>query len=528
MGPKEFWPKLQINKKDIESCVESEAKCIYQLACFVKSSPLIDLNNYSNFDKVVRVTSWVRRFVNNCRSSANKLVGPLTTKELNDSEIYWIRVVQQDHFAEEISLLKNGKSIKNTSTLFQLNPKLDNNDLLCVSSRLQYANCCDTSRKNPWIIPPKTKLAELLIIKCHKKVFHSGLSSTFTELRERFFIIRGRQLVKSIIRSCLICKRFSVKPASQVEAPLPADRVQSAPPFEVTGLDFAGPLYVKESNAKCYILVCTCATTRAIHLEIVSSLATEHFLLAFRRFISRRGVPSVVYSDNAQTFKKANSELRALWHTISHPSVREFYGQKGINWKYIVERAPWWGGFWERMVQSVKGPLRKTLGRASLTSEELETTLIEIEAMLNSRPITYVYNDPNDPEPLTPSHFLLGKRLISLPVSNLSYNFVSNRKDLIKRVRYRRKLLEYYWNRWRREYLLALRAVPAGKIANNLEVGDVVLLGDVKLPRNMWTLGIITNTFPGRDKRVRACEVRLGSGQSIRRPIQLLYPLEIT
>ncbi|GFR13362.1 integrase catalytic domain-containing protein [Trichonephila clavata] len=245
-------------------------------------------------------------------------------------------------------------------------------------------------------------------------MLHSGVADTLIQVREKYWIPKGRQIIKSIIRKCFICKKFNSRLGMQITAPLPRDRIEQSPPFAVTGLDFAGPIFVKNSKEKFYILLCTCAVTRSLHLELVTSLTTEPFLLAFRRFISRRGLCTAIYSNNARTFKRAEIELRRLWTIINHPDVKEFCASKGVKWKYIIERGAWWGGFYERIVRSVKTILRKVIGKSSLTSEELETVLCEIEAVLNSRPITYIDSDSTGNFPLTPSHFLLGRRLTSL------------------------------------------------------------------------------------------------------------------
>ncbi|GBM82347.1 hypothetical protein AVEN_54779-1 [Araneus ventricosus] len=189
-------------------------------------------------------------------------------------------------------------------------------------------------------------------------------------------------------------------------APLRENRIQAIYPFENVGIDFAGPLYTMNTD-KVYIALFTCAVTRAIHLEVVSSLSTEHFLLAFCRFISRRGI--------CRTVKSADIELKRLYMNISDPEAQNYFGKKGIKWQYIVERAAWWGGYWERMVQMTKVAVRKILGKALVTSEELQTILAEIEAIINSRPLTYVYNEPDEPFPLTTANFLTGRRLTVLP-----------------------------------------------------------------------------------------------------------------
>ncbi|GFR27320.1 integrase catalytic domain-containing protein [Trichonephila clavata] len=173
-------------------------------------------------------------------------------------------------------------------------------------------------------------------------MLHSGVADTLIQVREKYWIPKGRQIIKSIIRKCFVCKKFNSRPGMQTTAPLPRVRIEQSPPFAVTGLDFAGPIFVKNSKEKFYILLCTCAVTRALHFELVTSLTTEAFLLAFRRFISRRGLCTVIYSDNARTFKRAEIELRRLWAIINHPDVKEFCASRGVKWKYIIERGAWW------------------------------------------------------------------------------------------------------------------------------------------------------------------------------------------
>ena len=181
-------------------------------------------------------------------------------------------------------------------------------------------------------------------------------------------------------------------------APLMEARLKKAPAFNTTGLDYAGPVYGKDfPGEKFYILLFTCAVTRAVHLELVNSLSLTHFLLAFRRFVSRRGLPKTVFSDNAKTFKSASTELLKL------------YGSNSPYWRFSVPRAPWWGGWWERMVRNMKVSLKKTIGLKSLERTELETLLTEVEACLNSRPLTFVGDDIDNGHPLTPSSFLLGR-----------------------------------------------------------------------------------------------------------------------
>ncbi|GFU64060.1 integrase catalytic domain-containing protein [Trichonephila clavipes] len=190
--------------------------------------------------------------------------------------------------------------------------------------------------------------------------------------------------------NCLRARKLLLKTSVQVTAPLPALRVEQSALFSVVGFDFGGPLYTKDEN-KHYIVLFTCAVTRALHLELVNNLTTETFLLALRRFISRRGLCSKILTDNAKTFKKSELELKNLWKIISDPTVKAFYASHKIYWQFIIERAPWWGDFYKRLIRTVKLALRKTVGRATLFRDELETLLIEIERVLNSLALLHIF-----------------------------------------------------------------------------------------------------------------------------------------
>ena len=171
-------------------------------------------------------------------------------------------------------------------------------------------------------------------------------------------------------------------------------------PFTHTGVDFAGPLYVKKVNSKAWICLYTCCVTRAIHLELVPDLSTQTFIRSMKRFTSRRGLPIRMVSDNGKTFKGTAKEIRSIF---THPDVQSHTSSVGIKWDFNLPKAPWWGGLFERLIKSVKRCLRKIIGQARLTYDEMTTALVEVEAVLNSRPLIYVAMDDLD-EPLTPSH----------------------------------------------------------------------------------------------------------------------------
>ena len=390
------------------------------------------------------------------------------------------------------------------------------------------------------MLPSRHAFIDLLVKEHHNRVRHSGINDTLVALRDKYWILRGRQVVKRIVKACVICRRMEGPPYSaQPPTDLPVCRVSDDPPFTHVGLDFAGPLYVRdgvhrseEGTRKTYICLFTCASTRAIHLELTPSLNVETFLLAFRRFTSRRGLPATLLSDNAKTFKSASKEIRSIARSTE---VSQYLTNQRTAWRFIVAKAPWWGGFWERMVRSVKGCLRKIIGKAVLKLEELSTLLVEVESIINCRPLTYLYDDQEGISfALTPSHLIYGRRITSTPNST-HYEVMSTCVSLTKRMKYHQGLLEQFTNRWRKEYLLSLREHHSVKRREasrcHVKVGDVVLLYDDGTKRAFWKLAIVNELIQGSDDKARAAVIKVGSDKGpaklLKRSIQHLIPIEV-
>ena len=320
--------------------------------------------------------------------------------------------------------------------------------------------------------------------------------------------------------------------------PLPEFRVQQEPPFTFTGVDFAGPVYIKlgsaTSESKVWICLYTCCVTRAVHLEVVPDLTTAAFLRCLKRFTARRGLPRQFVSDNGKTFKAASKTLEAM---MRHEEVQQYLSGVGVRWSFNLARAPWWGGVFERMIRMTKRCLKKIVGRAKLSLDEFTTLITEVEGVINSRPISYLSSDDTE-EPLTPAHLLCGRRLLSLPDSicytDPEEDYGLSQEHLTKRLVYLNKLMNDFWNRWRTEYLLELRDAHryVGKTSdkNPVHVGDVVLVHDTK-PRGFWKLARITKLISGQDGHVRGAVLKVASSNkkpnTLNRPLQRLYPLEL-
>ena len=268
--------------------------------------------------------------------------------------------------------------------------------------------------------------------------------------------------MKSIIQKCTLCKKYSGKfYASPDPAPLPEIRVRDAPPFTITGVDFTGALYVQEHNqeSKVYICLFTCMTSRAIHLEVVNDLTVDMFLLSFRRFASRRSFPSIMVSDNASMYQSAAEELLKPFRS---QELTYNLSKQGVQWRFIPKRAPWYGGWWERLIGLTKSALKKVLGRTHTSLTTLQTLVVEVEAVLNDCPLTYISPDIIDSEPLTPLHLLCGRRITSLPYMTVENDEIEDptygsAADVHCRAKRQALTLEYFQRRWRDEYLTSLR-----------------------------------------------------------------------
>ena len=475
---------------------------------------LLDCTRWSSLNKAIRVVGWVCRFLANARAPVSqRQSGELSFQELCEAKVVLLQTVQKQEFAEEITSLAAGQAVSNRSVLYKLSPFLDDKGILRVQGRLQFSGLPYDSR-HP-VIVPKGHLGLLLARHCHKVTKHSGVNSMLVNLRDQYWIIGARRTCKRVKKECVSCQRLDQPASSQSTAPLPSLRVTPAPPFGVTGLDHGGPLFCCDCvGKKFYILLFTCAVVRAVHLELVESLSCESTVLALRRFIARRGMPSILMSDNAKGFVAARDH------------VLEVFGSEGPDWRFIVPRAPWWGGWWERLIGSVKSALKKSLGRKSLTRIELETTLHEVEACVNSRPLTFTGDDVESSAPLTPAHFLLGRSPGSKSEADVQDTSVGA-KDLSERHMLRCQSLNRFWSCWSEEYIRGLppfRGAQGDKVP--IQEGAVVLVRDAACSRLKWPLGIIQKIYPGRDGCVRTVEVKTSRGV-LTRPIQHVHELEV-
>lgn len=500
---------------------------IRELSCFVSTSECDILSKFSSFKKLKRVIAYCYRFLPKFRSKSR-----LTVDELDHAEIIIIRLIQKTQFFDEIQKLDTKKPISKSSRIRNLDPFLDENRVLRVGGRLQNSNLSYSCR-HPIILPRRNFVTDLIIEDYHVTNLHTGIQTTLYNLRQKYWPIDGRNQIKKIIRKCVNCYKFNPKVFDYKMGSLPEVRVIRSRPFVNTGMDFCGPFYIKEkkfrnrTKIKVYVCVFVCMSVKAVHLEVVSDLTTEAFLGALRRFISRRGRPKNLYSDNGTNFVGAKNELNDLYVFLQSESnnniMNNFCTNRNINFHFIPPAAPFFGGLWESSVKSMKIHFKRTLANFLLTYEQFESYIIEIEAVLNSRPLVPLSNDPNDLLVLTPAHFLIGTTFTSLPekdLNELPYNRLSAWNLVVQ-------LRQEFWNRWSKEYLneLTIRQKWFSP-STSAKIGMLVLIKDENLPSFQWPLARITAIHPGNDGIVRTVTLKTSTG-ALDRPVKKLAPLPI-
>ncbi|XP_077293278.1 uncharacterized protein LOC143916184 [Arctopsyche grandis] len=480
------WPR-----RPPEITIDLPERRVVTNATLVRENNWID--KHSHLPRLLRVLSYVRRPLRNKQLNVKENNEP-SALELKDALNNLIRLSQMESFPLEYRLLSKGHPIPSSSKLAKLSPLFHEN-LICVGSRLPLGTTLSTS---PIILSNKHKLTHMIVRDAHLKYIHLGTQALLSLLRQTYWPLAGHNTVKGVVRSCVICFRNKPLSHNRLMGLLPLERTTANFPFSHVGIDFAGPFPVKSGcnkNSKIikgYVCVFVCFSSKAVHLELVGDLTSSNFLNCLRRFVARRGRPNTIYSDNATNFVGASRELvnlvKLIYERPHEEKLLRYVASEGIRWKFNPPRAPHMGGLWEAAVKSMKIHLNKVLKATTLNFESFCTVLTQIEACMNSRPLSPLSSDPLDLLPLTPGHFLIGRSLLALPME-----------------------LRHKWKK---------------DSSNNLSVGQMVLLKEEHMLPTRWVLGRVTKLYPGPDGRVRVVDVFTASGE-FRRSSHLVAPLPI-
>ncbi|XP_076679541.1 uncharacterized protein LOC143374875 [Andrena cerasifolii] len=503
---------------------EARSKSVCHMTTKDDNTPIWEvIVKYSSYKKLNRITAWCLRFISLLRrkSVIETQCKYITAPELEVARLTLIRLVQRKAFAREISNLENSASISR-GPLARLVPFVDAQGILRVGGRLKHSTL-DFDEKHPIILPEKGTLTLLIVRDHHERALHGGTQLTLSTLRQTYWILRGRRVVRTYIHTCVTCWRWRAKALQQRMGDLPLSRVTATRPFLNTGVDYAGPFHTKISpgrgyrTRKSYVAVFICLATKALHLELVSDYTTAAFLAAYRRFVSRRGHCASMRSDRGTNFVGADKELRQWFSTATSElgDLAPLLADMGTKWVFNPPAAPHFGGIWEAAVKSMKFHLRRVIGDTPMTFEEMATLLTQIEACLNSRPLIPLSDEPDDFNFLTPSHFLVGSSLIAVPEPSLA----AEPRNRLSRWQFIQQMRDHYWQRWAAEYLQTLQSRNKWVTGHpNVQVGDLCLLRNEATPPTHWPIGRITAVHPGKDDLVRVVTIRTAY-TTLQRPI---------
>lgn len=485
-----------------------------------ESNSLAIIDNCSSWLKLQHIMAYVLRFIH-CLKKL-KRTGPLTLSELKNAshKICWI--VQKEQFSEDLKLMANDKPC--TSRIQRLAPFLDEKGMIRVGGRLRNSSL-HPSAKHPILLPKKHNVINILVDYFHVLYLHAGPLFLQATLSQRFWILSSRSIIRSRIFKCVTCFRVKPKITAPLMGDLPQGRVVPTRCFTSTGVDYCGPFQAKihvlkrVQTVKIYICLFICFATKAVHLEVVTDLTADAFIASLTRFISRRGLVSNLHSDCGTNFVGAAAKLKKSFQDLfKDPKTRLFAEKNEIRFHFLPPHAPHQGGLWERAVKSAKHHLHRVIGKHILTYEEFTTLTTRIEAMLNSRPIIPLSADPNDLEPLTPGHFLVGGPLTSIVEPQL----LTTSSNRLRRWQLVQSFAQHVWSRWQQEYLQTLQQRSKWNTPqDNLKIDDLVVIHDSNAPPLTWKLGRITAVSPGADGIVRVVHMKTATGTLSRPAIKV-------
>lgn len=552
-GPKwltnrDNWPKQDFSEKETQSeketadAVEEEEKLLL-IKTEVQLKSNVDLNSTDNspFDLNPELFSTMGKLIRRtayCLRAASKFlrgrgtIAQQTELDYEDARNRWHKWDQQRVYEPA------NKKKSNVSYLRNLQVREDENGIIRCLTRMKWARV-SRDEAEPILLPKKTPLTKLLILSIHYNNRHAGTAHTLAILRRQHWLPQGRREVYMTLKNhCHVCRRFEAEPYKNPDiAPLPEFRInRTERPFTNVGLDTFGPFRVQTTFEgktiihKRWIVIFTCLVVRAIHLEVLQDMTADEFLVSLRKFVGRRGVPKLLVADNAPQFKVVERIFQCVWRRFAHADVtNRYYAEHNIKWKFIPPESPWMGGgAYERMIRTVKKAYERVYGEKVLTDQELQVAIVEVEAVVNNRPITYV-DQENDTAIVSPNDFLC-VRYPSIPVD---WSKAPTRSQLADSWRAAERYLEEFWKVWSEHYLRSIRerkdmmgnsktAYPAPP-----KPGELVLMVDPDGKRSSWKTAVIERVLPSQDGATRAAQIRIGKTTRMIRPINKLAPLRL-
>ena len=519
--PVEKWP-IEIQKlEELPSILNMDTR-----------ESLVDCEKYSNLHQLHKVTALCLKFVKNMKEKQKKTqlctnykeirLSPLDYKE---AETYWLKQVS----LSTLDLLESGK-------LRSLRPikvwDAENNHIkVMTSGRLGKLLKVGYDVEELQILDPKHHYSRLILKEIHEQC-HESDDKVIWKSRNRFWIPKARRVVSRIRQECYKCRLLQKKLCEQMMAPLPGTRVLPSPAWTYTSIDLFGPLehadmVRKRLKEKCWGVIFTCCVSRAVHIDLTQAYHTDALIQTIRRFMSLRGCPKEILSDQGTQLVACHKELAVMLELMDWSLIDGWCSRRGVEWKFVPPQGQHMNGVSEALVKVTKRQLTQAVEGKMLNFVETQTVFCEISQVMNCRPLGVYARpgaDPLDGGPITPNHLLLGRATNQIP--ELKFENVS----LIRRMRFLQGIIEEFWHKWKIVSFPSL--VPQykwHKKCRNAAVGDVVLLNSDDSKVAEFKLGQITEVFESSDKLVRSATVRFinrtndkVSTQHLKRPIHKL------
>ena len=478
-----------------------------------------------------------------------RLLKRMTTKydDLNELDLaltLLIREVQRTHFSHHITAVDDKRNITfdKQSVLQNFGAHLDQYGLIRLRTRLEQTVNFSYEEVHPIILPPHCQFSRLVIANTHHQLFHPGVDRTCSSIRERFFIINQRRMVKHFISNCIICRRKRHTRSSIRLGPVPAFRYDiTSPPFSNTGIDLFGPVKVPmENDAKAYGVIYVCATSRLVFIDAIPDMTAESVFTSLTHFVARNGLPRMFYSDNGRQLIKVKNDLQQY---LEEMALKRPDQEFRVNWQHLTAHSPWKGGFYERLNRSIKEALatfsldrtvsthsiagRVNGKKAKLSLAQLKQVFAEIEGMINNRPLF-----EHEGKVIRPIDFRAGQGSLQMPIAcNLPSRY--QKPNIIRDYKAFQTKVNHYRKLWKSKYILELRNFhqhsEKQKVPRRFEVGDIVHVKAPSTRLDQWPLGIVTKVFDSSDGISRSAKVRtLNRGNVVEemKDVRNLIPVE--
>jgi len=403
--PLSEWPLKRECKVDE---LPEQTKTILHLTNEKKADNPININRFSSITRLFRVTARVLAVFEKSKScSLKNIADPPSTEMLNRAKQFWVKDAQKDLTKE----VERGDFVR-------LNPRTRKDGIVVVGGRAEKWMDISYDNKELPLLPKDNRLSLLVTEHAHQKS-HLGVSATTATVRLEYWIPNLQRIAKTIKNKCVTCKRLDKSFAEQRMASLPVQRLKPALPWLHTSIDLFGPFTTrgevnKRSRGKAYGIIFNCMVNRGVHIDLATDYSTEGFLLPFRRFVSMRGYPKEVYSDNGTQLSAASKELQNVISDLDQQQLKEFGAEMGLEWHFSSPDGPWRNGCSESLIKSVKRGLNIAVGE-QISFSELQTVCFEVANLVNERPIGRHPTEPEDGSYLSPNHLLLGRATSRVP-----------------------------------------------------------------------------------------------------------------